>query len=120
MADKIVGETNYGGEMVKFVVQTAKPNVPFQEDHGEPRQGAASRACGCADRERQDPLRRPLPPARGRTVRLHHAWLYGLDSPNRADAFVFAMSELFPGMVKEKREPKVEAESMYAAGGWQA
>jgi len=44
----------------------------------------------------------------------------GTDSPNRADAFVFAMSELFPGLVVEKRE----AEEKYTprrrniAQGW--
>jgi phage terminase large subunit-like protein len=97
-----------------------KAQCSVQEDHGEPRQGLESRARSCADRERQDRFG-------GRFTQLEeelcgfttHGYT-GSDSPNRADAFVFAMSELFPGMVKEKREPKVEAESMYAAGGWQA
>jgi len=30
LADIIVGEKNYGGEMVRFTIQTAKPNVPFK------------------------------------------------------------------------------------------
>lgn len=30
-ADLVVGETNYGGEMVKFVIQTARPNTPYRK-----------------------------------------------------------------------------------------
>ncbi len=121
MADKIVGETNYGGEMVKFVVQTAKPNVPFRKITAS--RGKVLRAEPVAALTEKGKIR-----FAGRFPLLEeelcgfttHGYT-GSDSPNRADAFVFAMSELFPGMVKEKREPKVNPEEeMYAHGGWQS
>ena len=38
-------------------------------------------------------------------------WGYiGEKSPNRADAFIWAMSALFPGMVKEEKRKKEEEE----------
>jgi phage terminase large subunit-like protein len=43
----------------------------------------------------------------------------GDGSPNRADAFVWAMSELFPGLVKEKVERKEQDVPIpQGAGGW--
>ena len=113
-ADRIVGETNYGGEMVKFVVQAAKPNVPFRKITAT--RGKAVRAEPIAALHEQGKVR-----LAGRFPQLEeelcsfttHGYL-GSDSPNRADAFVFAMSELFPGIVAEKevakpRRPMVNA-----------
>lgn len=106
MADKIVGEVNYGGEMVKFVVQTAKPNVPFRKITAS--RGKALRAEPIAALTEQGKIR-----FAGRFLRLEeelcafttHGYT-GSDSPNRADAFVFAISELFPAIVAEKVEKK--------------
>ena len=113
-ADRIVGETNYGGEMVKFVVQAAKPNVPFRKITAT--RGKAVRAEPIAALHEQGKVR-----LAGRFPQLEeelcafttHGYM-GSDSPNRADAFVFAMSELFPGIVAEKevakpRRPMVNA-----------
>lgn len=116
MADKIVGETNYGGEMVKFVVQTAKPNVPFRKITAS--RGKVLRAEPVSALTEKGKVR-----FAGRFIKLEeelcgfttHGYT-GSDSPNRADAFVFAMSELFPGIVAEKAEKKERAE-VYA-GGW--
>jgi phage terminase large subunit-like protein len=116
-ADKIVGETNYGGEMVKYVVQTAKPNVPFRKITAT--RGKVVRAEPVAALTEKGKIR-----FAGRFLQLEeelcgfttHGYT-GSESPNRADAFVFAMSELFPGMVAEKRERKQNEEGM-AIGGW--
>lgn len=106
LADKIVGETNYGGEMVKFVVQASKPNVPFRKITAT--RGKVVRAEPIAALTEQGKIR-----FAGTFQRLEeelcafttHGYM-GSDSPNRADAFVFAMSELFPGIVAEKAEVK--------------
>ena len=120
-ADRIIGEVNYGGEMVKFVVQTAKPNVPFRKITAS--RGKAVRAEPISALTEKGKIR-----FAGRFPQLEeelcafttHGYT-GTDSPNRADAFVFAMSELFPGIVKESREKKEDDEGAYAgAGGWQA
>jgi hypothetical protein len=116
MADKIIGETNYGGEMVKFVVQAAKAGVPFKKITAS--RGKVLRAEPVAALTEKGKIR-----FAGRFIQLEeelcgfttHGYT-GSDSPNRADAFVFAMSELFPGIVAEKKEKK-EREGVYV-GGW--
>ncbi len=117
-ADLIVGETNYGGEMVKFVVQAAKPNVPFRKITAS--RGKAVRAEPISSLTEQGKIR-----FAGRFMELEeelcafttHGYT-GSGSPNRADAFVFAMSELFPGIAQEKKE-KVVVERDYSGAGWQ-
>jgi predicted phage terminase large subunit-like protein len=109
MADKIVAETNYGGDMVKFVVQTAKPGVPFKKLTAS--RGKAVRAEPISSLTEQGKIR-----FAGQFSQLEDELCafttngyVGQNSPNRADAFVWAMSELFPGIVKEKRERKEQS-----------
>ena len=121
-ADRIVGETNYGGDMVRFVVQAAKPNVPFRKITAT--RGKAVRAEPIASLTEQGKIR-----FGGTFTRLEeelcafttHGYT-GSDSPNRADAFVFAMSELFPGIVAEKEKPKAARpmRQMGSSTGWMA
>lgn len=119
LADKIVGETNYGGEMVKFVVQAAKPNVPFRKITAS--RGKAVRAEPIAALTEQGKIRfaGTFPQLEEELCAFTTHGYTGGDSPNRADAFVFAMSELFPGIVAEKAEKKIQRPRMQmGAQGW--
>lgn len=118
-ADRIVGETNYGGEMVKFVVQAANPKAPFRKITAS--RGKAIRAEPISALTEQGKIR-----FAGTFQQLEeelcafttHGYM-GSTSPNRADAFVFAMAELFPGLVAEKSEPKAARKVMQqGAQGW--
>lgn len=123
-ADRIVGETNYGGEMVKFVVQASKPNAPFRKIVAS--RGKALRAEPISALTEQGKIR-----FGGRFADLEeelcafttHGYT-GTSSPNRADAFVFAMSDLFPGIAKEdekKPEPRQSLyKPQYGNQGWMA
>jgi len=104
-ADRIVAEQNFGGAMVKFVIRAARANTPF----------------------------RPVTASRGKVVRAEpvsalvesgkirfagvfreledelcafttHGYM-GENSPNRADSFVWAMSDLFPELTKHEEKP---------------
>lgn len=99
-ADLIVGEVNYGGAMVKAVIHSARPNTPFKAVTAS--RGKAVRA---------EPISSLVELGKIRFVgyfasledELCAFTTYGYmgeRSPNRADAFVWAMSELFPGMTK--------------------
>lgn len=99
-ADVVVAETNYGGAMVKHVIQTARPNTPFKmltASRGKVvRAEPISSLCEQGKirivgyrKELEDELS-------GFTTNGY----VGDRSPNRGDAFVWAFSELFPGMVK--------------------
>ena len=104
-ADRIVAEVNYGGAMVRSVIQAQRPRTPF----------------------------RPVTAARGKVVRAEpisaliemgkirfagifreledeligfttHGYM-GENSPNRADAMVWAFTDLFPELTKPEEPP---------------
>lgn len=118
-ADRIVAETNYGGAMVKFVVQAAKPGVPFKMLTAS--RGKVVRAEPISALTEQGKIR-----FAGTFNQLEeelcsfttHGYM-GNDSPNRADAFVWAMSELFPGMVREEVKKAPRRQNLYPQPqGW--
>lgn len=105
-ADLIVGEANYGGDMVRYVVQAAKPGVPY-------RKVTASRGKVV----RAEPVSALVEKGKVRFAGHFHeledelcsfttAGYTGSGSPNRADALVWAISELFPGIAKRERAAK--------------
>ncbi len=99
-ADLIVGEVNFGGAMVKAVIHAARPNTPFKALTAS--RGKVVRA---------EPISALVEQGKCRFVGNFSALedelcafttygYMGERSPNRADAFVWLMSELFPGMTK--------------------
>lgn len=121
-ADRIVAETNYGGEMVKFVVQSAKPGVPFKKVTAS--RGKAVRAEPISALTEQGKVRfvGKLPQLEDELCAFTTAGFQGERSPNRADAFVWAVSELFPGLAKkESRKPKpVNVPQFVSSNSWLA
>jgi len=106
-ADVIVGEVNYGGAMVKHVIQTARQNTPF-------RMVTASRGKVV----RAEPISSLCELGKVRLVGYFRdleeelagfttSGYVGERSPNRADAMVWAFSELFPGMVSSTEKDYV-------------
>ncbi len=99
-ANIIVGEINYGGKMVDATIQTARPRTPFKEVTAT--RGKAVRA---------EPFSALYEQGRVRHVG-YHAKLEdelcgmstigytGQGSPNRADAAIWALTDLFPAIVQ--------------------
>ena len=121
MADKIVAETNYGGEMVKFVVQAAKPNVPFKKLTAS--RGKHVRAEPIASLTEQGKIRfvGTYPDLEDELCAFTVNGYVGANSPNRADAFVWAMSELFPGLTRPEKKKSVSLAGQRhsaGAGSW--
>lgn len=106
MANIVVGERNYGGAMVMHVIQTARPGTPYKDV-------TASRG----KHIRAEPIAALYEQGRVRHIGNHpkledelcafstHGYT-GQGSPNRADALVWALSELFPGMTKPEEKPQ--------------
>jgi len=99
-ADTIVAETNYGGAMVKQVIQVARPRTPVLAV-------TASRG----KMVRAEPISALYEQGKVRHVGYFHeleeelssfstTGYLGKESPNRADAMVWAVSSLFPAIMK--------------------
>ena len=103
-ADVVVGEVNYGGAMVKYVIQTSRAHTPFM-------QVTASRG----KHVRAEPISVLYEDGKVRHVgyfkELEDELLdfsttgfTGDKSPNRADALVWAISALIPRIINKKKE----------------
>lgn len=102
-ADCIVGEINYGGAMVRQTIQTARPRTPFKQVTAT--RGKSVRAEPFSALYEQGKVRHVgLFPALEDELTAFSTFGYtGEGSPNRADAAVWALSELFPGIVAGPR-----------------
>ena len=126
-ANTIVAEVNYGGAMVKHVIQSARPRTPF-------RAVTASRG----KTVRAEPVSSLMETGKVRLagyLRELEDELYGFTthgyagerSPNRADAMIWAISDLFPQLMQQTQPPKAPPESKLplmsqriSAQGWMA
>jgi len=108
-ADCIVGEVNFGGAMVNQTIMVARPRTPFKAVTAS--RGKVARAEPFSALYEQGKVRHV-----GRFVELEDelagfstAGYMGGKSPNRADALIWALAELFPAIVRGPvQEVKVE------------
>jgi hypothetical protein len=107
-ADLVVAETNFGGDMVRFVVRAAKPGVPFKKVTAS--RGKAVRAEPISSLTEQGRVRfaGSFPKLEDELCSFTTNGYLGSHSPNRADAFVWAMSELFPGIATPRPKPNLD------------
>lgn len=120
-ANVIVGEVNYGGAMVQHTIQTARPRTPYKavtatrgkyvraEPFSALYENGKVRHVG-EFREMEDEL--SAFSTNGYT---------GESSPNRADAWIWVLAELFPALVKKPVEKKViqpRNRALIQSGAW--
>lgn len=121
-ADVIVGETNFGGAMVKYVIQTQRAKTPFKMVTAS--RGKVQRAEPIAALYETGKIRHAgeFRELEDELAGFSTAGYTGDKSPNRADAAIWAFTELFPGLVSErKKKPTQEAPRNAAinhAQGW--
>lgn len=122
-ADRVVGEANYGGAMVKHVVQTARPGTPYIPVTAT--RGKVVRAEPISSLAEQGKVRMVgfHPRLEDELCGMTSSGYVGDKSPNRADAYVWAVTELFPALTRKKKEVKKGRQfSANRAGrdGWMA
>jgi len=107
-ADVVVGETNFGGDMVRHVIQTARPRTPFVKVTAS--RGKVARAEPFSSLYEQGKVRHV-----GRFNELEEELtsfttygFVGTLSPNRADAHIWALAALFPAIVNPKKKADVK------------
>jgi len=96
-ADMILGETNYGGAMVQLTVRTARPSAPFKMVTAS--RGKHVRAEPVAALYEQGKVRHAghFPDLEEQLCAFSSAGYEGAKSPDRADAMVYALTELMLG-----------------------
>lgn len=105
-ADRIVAEDNFGGAMVKHVIQSSRPNTPYRSVKAS--RGKVVRAepisalCETGKVRMAGNFTNLEDELCGFTTNGY----MGEKSPNRADAMIWGMTELFPQLTKEDKEPK--------------
>lgn len=120
-ADVIVGEVNYGGAMVEQVIRTARPRTPFKAVSAS--RGKVVRAEPFSSLYEAGKIRhvgyfRELEDELTAFSTLGYT---GQNSPNRADALIWALAELFPGLVNPRRQVEKTGPTIMAVdGGWMA
>lgn len=107
-ADVIVGEVNYGGAMVEHVIRTARPRTNYKQVTAS--RGKAVRAEPFSALYEQGKIRHVgyFRDLEDELVAFSTFGYTGGRSPNRADAWIWVLAELFPGIVKAKEEKKEE------------
>lgn len=101
-ANLVVGEANYGGAMVQHVIQTARPRTPYKAVTAT--RNKAVRAEPVAALTETGKVRHVgfYPDLEGELAAFTTNGFIGDRSPNRADAYVWAFTELFGAIVAEK------------------
>jgi hypothetical protein len=113
-ADRVVAETNYGGDMVRAVIHAADANIPFEEVRAT--RGKVIRAEPIAFLYEKQRLHHVgfFPEIEDQLCAMTMAGYMGLRSPDRADAVVWGFTALFPQMTKkvdkEWRPPTVKSQ----------
>jgi len=123
-ADAIVGETNYGGDMVRATIASAASDLGVRPAF---RKVVASRG----KVQRAEPFSALYEQGKVRHVGVFAALedelcafstagYTGSGSPNRADAAIWALAELFPAMVRGSVKPDTLALETPERGDWMA
>lgn len=101
--DVIVGEVNFGGAMVQAVISSANRRVPFKAVTSS--RGKVLRAEPVAALYAQGKVRHvgQFRELEDELMQFSTVGYLGERSPNRADSLVFAVTELFPGIVSGPR-----------------
>jgi len=106
-ADCVVGETNYGGAMVQQTIQVARPRTPFRKvtaSRGKHVRAEPFSALYEAGKVRHVGV---FPELEEELAGFSTTGYTGSRSPNRADALIWALSELFPAIVRPTTKPDI-------------
>jgi hypothetical protein len=121
-ADVVVGEVNYGGAMVQHTIQTARPRTPYKAVSAS--RGKAVRAEPISSLYEQGKVRHvgDFRELEDELVAFSTVGYMGENSPNRADALIWVLTELFPGIVNERKPahtgPKLNSSLATGRQGW--
>jgi hypothetical protein len=113
-ADRVVGESNFGGDMVRATIHAQNPNIAYKHVHAS--RGKVVRAEPISALYDQHKVHHVghFPELEDELLAFLQSGYIGIGSPNRADALIWVLTELFEGIVKHEskgqwRPPKVKS-----------
>lgn len=117
-ANTVIGEENFGGAMVQFVIMTARPNTPYKSVRAS--RGKHVRAEPIAALYEQGRIRHVgyFPELEDELCDMTTAGYIGEKSPNRADFAIWGFTELFGQIVQPKRTGKKFVKKNKVGGRW--
>lgn len=123
MANLVVGEKNFGGAMVEFTIQTAAKEQkmrPVAFKYTVSSRGKHLRAEPVSALAENGKLRLVgyFPKLEEEMISMGTTGYMGQGSPNRLDALVFAVTELFPALVKEDRPEEEDEHEHTHSSAW--
>lgn len=103
-ATKVVAEKNQGGEMIASVLRAVDANLPVKLVHAGPSKATRAEPIALRFETGRARLAGHFPDLEDQLCALTWSGYQGPGSPDRADAMVWAMTELFE---KERAEPRI-------------
>lgn len=101
-ADRIVGEENYGGAMVKYTVQSQGDGhfIPYRSVKASRGKVVRAEPIAALTEDGKIKFHGDLSSLEDELCAFTTTGYIGGGSPNRADAMIWALTDLFPGMVR--------------------
>lgn len=100
-ADCIVAETNFGGAMVEAVIRAAKPGIPYREVKASRGKIARAEPISALFEQGKVHMAGMFSDLEDQLVSMTTGGYIGSNSPDRADAMVWGLTHIFPGMTKQ-------------------
>ncbi len=104
-ADRIVAETNYGGDMVRAVIQAQDNTLPFEAVTATRGKEVRAEPISALYEQKRVHHVGYFPEVEEQLMAMTQAGYTGLRSPDRADAVIWALWALFPKMIKKDDKP---------------
>lgn len=104
-ADRVIGEINFGGAMVEFVVRTADPNISYKSVTASRGKTVRAEPISALHETGKIKMVGRFDDLEDELLSFTSTGYTGARSPNRADWFIWAFTELFPGIAAEQNEP---------------
>ena len=109
-ADVIVAEANYGGAMVEFVIKAARPGTPYKKITASRGKHVRAEPISALTEQGKVRFAGHFSLLEDELAAFTTSGYAGEGSPNRADAMIWAVSELFPGLTRKKRRTELKIE----------
>jgi phage terminase large subunit-like protein len=98
----VVGETNFGGDMVRQVIQAVRKTIPFSCVTASRGKVVRAEPIAALFEQQKAYLVGYFPELEEQMIGMTTAGYLGGRSPDRLDAMVWGLTELFPAVTKDK------------------